>query len=206
MSKKRYQRHTWINEDVKNVFTKKSKKKKYEETICHYGNTLAFCDTKSKIKVYGAGSSRGLVINRDSFLIDVGSGMNEREDYTLFGNVEIPQESFDGIAIEWRDMSLPNLSRTTWLSIVSEIRRLNKDVIVACVGGHGRTGTTLAILAGLMLDIDDPISFIRSSYCNKAVETKKQSEYVCKITGKSTEVKIQEFMGFTRYYSDYIHK
>jgi hypothetical protein len=54
----------------------------------------------------------------------------------------------------------------------------NKSTIeIACVGGHGRTGT---FLAAVMIHegwaVKDAIEYIRGGYCNKAIETVDQED------------------------------
>ena len=54
-----------------------------------------------------------------------------------------------------------------------------KKVVVSCIGGHGRTGTILAIWCGLN-GVSNPIEYVREHYSNKAVETKEQEDFVIK--------------------------
>jgi len=51
------------------------------------------------------------------------------------------------------------------------------NMLVSCIGGHGRTGTVLSIWAGLH-DIEKPIEYVRKIYCNNAVETISQEMFV----------------------------
>ncbi|XRO75426.1 protein-tyrosine phosphatase family protein [Methanocaldococcus sp. 28A] len=53
----------------------------------------------------------------------------------------------------------------------------NKEVVVSCIGGHGRTGTILAVWAGLN-GVKNPIKYVREHYCQYAVETEEQEEFV----------------------------
>jgi len=52
-----------------------------------------------------------------------------------------------------------------------------KEVVVSCIGGHGRTGTVLAVWAGLN-GVENPIEYVRERYCECAVETEEQEEFV----------------------------
>lgn len=52
-----------------------------------------------------------------------------------------------------------------------------KFVYVGCMGGWGRTGLFLCLLAKAA-GIKDPIAFIRANYTPHAVETKSQEAYV----------------------------
>lgn len=52
-----------------------------------------------------------------------------------------------------------------------------KDVYVGCMGGYGRTGLFLALLAKAA-GIADPVTYVRETYHPRAVETDEQYDYV----------------------------
>ena len=52
-----------------------------------------------------------------------------------------------------------------------------REVVVSCIGGHGITGTVLSIWAGLN-GVENPIEYVRGHYCECAVETEEQEEFV----------------------------
>ena len=57
--------------------------------------------------------------------------------------------------------------------------RAGEVVEVGCLGGHGRTGTALACLAVLAgHPADDAVAWVRRTYCDRAVETDEQADYV----------------------------
>jgi protein-tyrosine phosphatase len=57
--------------------------------------------------------------------------------------------------------------------------RQGQSVEIGCLGGHGRTGTALALLAVLAgHPSDDAVDWVRTHYCPKAVETDEQQAYV----------------------------
>lgn len=53
-----------------------------------------------------------------------------------------------------------------------------KKVHVGCVGGHGRTGTVLAALVNEMTGEADAITYVRTNYCHKAVESAAQIHFL----------------------------
>lgn len=50
-------------------------------------------------------------------------------------------------------------------------------VYAGCMGGIGRTGLILALVAKAW-GIEDPVAYVRKNYYSHAVETKEQMEYV----------------------------
>lgn len=52
-----------------------------------------------------------------------------------------------------------------------------KKVHAGCIGGHGRTGMFLAALVSLYGE-KDAISYVRKNYCDRAVESKTQVEFL----------------------------
>ena len=91
--------------------------------------------------------------------------------------------------VDWVDGGVPTLQVTWWLKLLDVIERQPKGsaVCVCCVGGSGRTGTALTILAalaGLIDDNEDPVEWLRHRYHGGAVETVFQISYIEKITGR----------------------
>ena len=52
-----------------------------------------------------------------------------------------------------------------------------KTVYVGCMGGWGRTGLFLALLAKVC-GVEHPVTYVRENYSPRAVETTKQHSYV----------------------------
>jgi hypothetical protein len=52
-----------------------------------------------------------------------------------------------------------------------------KRVYVGCMGGWGRTGLFLALIAKVC-GVENPLSYVRSNYTERAVETSKQIDYL----------------------------
>lgn len=65
-----------------------------------------------------------------------------------------------------------------WILSDIELNLLGgKRVAISCFGGHGRTGTLLALVYSLFRD-DDPIRAIRDGICNRCIESQEQMEFV----------------------------
>lgn len=53
-----------------------------------------------------------------------------------------------------------------------------KKVHIGCIGGHGRTGTVLAALVKEITGEKDAITYVRKNYCEKAVESEDQINFL----------------------------
>ena len=97
------------------------------------------------------------------------------------------------------DMSVPKdaaefMLMVGWLAMQIEA---GKRVHVGCLGGHGRTGMVLAALVKVISGNEDAIPYVREFYCQKAVETTAQAEWLHKHFG----IKVTD--GYkTKKYSD----
>jgi hypothetical protein len=59
-----------------------------------------------------------------------------------------------------------------------------KKVHVGCIGGHGRTGMVLSALVAVMLPEEpDAIGYVRKNYCDHAVESVEQVQFLNKHFG-----------------------
>jgi hypothetical protein len=76
---------------------------------------------------------------------------------------------------------------TTILNVVHEYIIKGKHVHIHCIGGHGRTGTIIACYIGKYTNIENPIEWVRENYCEKAIETTKQHNFIVSYTGKGTK-------------------
>ena len=83
--------------------------------------------------------------------------------------------------LDWPDFGVPASTRDAGdaLRAVLARARAGQVIEIGCLGGHGRTGTALACLAILAgHPAPDAITWVRSAYCPKAVETPQQEAFV----------------------------
>lgn len=165
---------------------------------CHYGNIMV-CEVirtskegeeESHLRVYGGGENRGGGWDMHATAPDVVVG-----PASLIGTSPMPQGWRVAkyyptmIPIPWQDFGVPHLPKEFWVDLARDVmdRRDVHTLQVQCLGGHGRTGTALAILLGLWLQkwetVDDLVQWLRDRYCEEAVETDGQFEYIAKVTG-----------------------
>lgn len=171
---------------------------KYEE--CHSGTIKVF--EIDGISVYGGGSSRDGNYWGDMIILDLADRIDEPVKLINVSMPEVSKEVNIGIVkIDWHDYGVPALSRGFWESIVVALKRICRekggklDVLCCCIGGHGRTGTALSILASLFGVVPDgicPVTYVRDHYCKKAVESDSQISYVQKITGVKVTAEIEK--------------
>lgn len=161
---------------------------------CHTGNVLVFT-TPDGISVYGGGSSRQGGWWKMSPLPDLAMGPKEivkkgNKTNTPHGwkcENEV-DASIPILAIDWPDMSIPaDIGKTFWNTLVEDIREKNiLSISCQCMGGHGRTGVQLSILAHLLLppeqhewkDTHELVMWVRGRMCENEVEGKSQQEYI----------------------------
>jgi hypothetical protein len=85
-----------------------------------------------------------------------------------------------GVSFLINDMGAPKdvpnfLAMIRWLA---EQLAAGKTVHVGCVGGHGRTGLVLSALVKYVTGNADAITWVRANYCNRAVESASQVEFL----------------------------
>ena len=87
---------------------------------------------------------------------------------------------WDHAQLPWVDFGVPDADalRVALEDLLDRARR-GERVEVGCLGGHGRTGTALACLAVLTgTPPGEAVAWVRSVYCEKAVETDEQRAFV----------------------------
>ena len=167
--------------------------------MCHKGNPLVF--EANGVKVYAGGRNRDGGWHLMSPLPDLAMGpigvinSAKKRDVLPVG-WSITDTLNQGptptvLEIDWPDMGIPsNLGKEFWKALVVDIKVKGiKSISTMCVGGHGRTGVQLAILAHLLMEKDyhewktaeELILWVRKQYCENAVESKSQQKYISEV-------------------------
>lgn len=215
--KKKYKLKKYRTEDnmkfiekIKTGVTKYIKKEVKPSTVlstwepCHKGTISVFTDPVSGVKIKAGGDMRGVVVSPSDLLLDCGARFYSKS------YPEVLENKNPIIIVNIPNGEIPRLSLEFWKDLVDVIRAQKQDTLIACIGGHGRTGTCLSILAFLMGIKEaqiNPIEFIRKSYCKKAVENRKQFKYIqellnLKLEEPSLHHEYPSYFGFqTRYYN-----
>lgn len=84
--------------------------------------------------------------------------------------------------LKWPDQGAPQIEHAWWSRLLDVIvRDYFGHVIIACVGGHGRTGTAMAAL--MLVDnpgmsVREAVETVRAYHCKKSVESMFQFRYL----------------------------
>lgn len=99
-----------------------------------------------------------------------------------------------GYALGWRDFGEPTMYAEdvirTARHVYAHIQQ-GETVEVGCMGGHGRTGSFLAILCLVATDTNlqrrmsgkAAVQYVRDNHCKLAIENRTQERYVSRIAG-----------------------
>lgn len=168
---------------------------------CHTGNPLVF--EAQGVKVYAGGNTRNggwmqmdpkpdLAIGPQG-VIRTARTMDKFPMGWACGSKVTTKKTPLLIELEWPDYSIPtNVGRDFWVQLVEDIKTNGiKTVSTQCMGGHGRTGVQLCILAHMMIpvkqhtwkDAGELIQHIRDVYCQHAVEAPSQQKYIADVLG-----------------------
>ena len=95
------------------------------------------------------------------------------------------------ILLDWEDGADINLTPEFWPALVEYLRTKKAKTLVHCLGGHGRTGTAAACLLVAACDYgaNQAIKWIRKNYCEEAIETIAQLQYVRQVAKALKEKK-----------------
>lgn len=178
------------------------------KTNCHDGNVLIMAG-KDGGGLYAGGWGRGASI-ADVVVDLTGNATPYRLDVKEYGSGRFSaliNEVHAKVGIDWlswpiKDYGTPVYNITEWrmlAEILSEAISDGKKVIVACQGGHGRTGMAVSILAYMMgkWEGENPVHELRKAYCDFAVETKAQEKYVYEVLGLPFEVDESQYKTYT---------
>jgi len=180
-------------------FKRKGKTKSLE---CHTGTVKAFEDPETGVPYYGGGTTRDLVIYANHLIVAMTSIDADNVVLHNFNAPKLLKYNNPVVELDWPDYGVPVLQKPFWLDLIETINeewlaKRIKGVTCCCVGGHGRTGTALAILAGLTgASKFDPVLFIRKHYCSRVVESDSQIKYIEEMTGINVTAKANK----TSYY------
>lgn len=161
----------------------------YNNAACHGGAKLAF--SIGKVDIWGcAGSSVNLVpdpllaqISLASDITGAAFRVNESASQLFANCVSFIKDApvLPYVYIDWNDRDAPPVPFEFWAQLIKDIENKKGNLIINCFGGHGRTGTALAALAyltGAVPKGEDTVTWLRTVYCEEAVESSNQMDYL----------------------------
>jgi len=181
------------------------KKKRRRSLNCHEGNVLVATLEEPTIRIWGGGELRGAEPIEGGLTLDLAGFFETRPPFKVGGWKAPCLERYlrnwhKVVTFDWIDGSVPRLGRYFWQCLLDDIERLAEkegglDLLIMCQGGHGRTGTALAIICclwGLIPEERDPVEWVREKYCERAVETECQIDYIEKVTYRKVRAEASE--------------
>lgn len=179
--------------------TSASSQTTYVATKCHTGNTAIYKEPNGGTLFIG-GWNNGATFDWNTHVIDL-TGMEHKyydipiaydEDSKAF--LPFLMKAYAGwLSLPFPDYGTPKglTTKEQWTGVkdtIQGILRKGHDVLVACHGGHGRSGLFCSIV-GYMLNIQNdptwasPVEKIREIHCDDAVETYAQEKFVYSVLG-----------------------
>ena len=182
--KKKNKTYKWVLEGGKLVPAKNNTTSAVpaKEVPCHYMKGVFKCED---VTFFGGSWRWDEPENWDGVLLDLDDRVKPLVEVTGFSQEirdRIMAPAQHTVKIDWPDFGVPSLDRDFWIRLTEALLDFKKDVLVACFSGHGRTGSCLSIIAGL-LGFTDPVAMVRSVLCSRCIETPRQMDYVARITG-----------------------
>lgn len=194
---------------------------------------VTFCFRVGKCRVFAGSKVQAMLsLEWDLMVSCLGNQAVDRPDNPISGNAgakELLGEDLMVVqpppwfGIDWPDRSAPTLARSWWIKFTEALENIDGDVVFFCVGGHGRTGTALSCIVGLSEYVRpakktkngkspapikkstdfDPVLFVRSQYCDEAVESGSQMDYIENVTGWRVDAPIPTKTTYPAYGGGY---
>lgn len=177
----------------------------WKDIKCHTGNTTIYQEPNGGKLMIG-GWSNGADFDWNTHVIDLTGLEHKYWDMPIAYDdaskdfLPFLMQAYKGwLSLPFPDYGTPKgmSTKEQWVGITEVIHgllRQGTDVLVACHGGHGRSGLFCAIVGYLLNIASDttwasPVEKIRKIHCQEAVETYAQEKYVYDILGLRIQVK-----------------
>lgn len=112
----------------------------------------------------------------------------------------------DTIVVDWKDYQAPPVGWEFWETLHFNLRERESNPLLYCVGGHGRTGTamcSLMLVTGYVDKVKEALDHIHKNYCEQAVESTSQGEYLYRLNEEEMPRKKEESEGWGSWYERY---
>lgn len=159
-----------------------------------------YLDSERTLGLAGGTGSDVVPDKGTTLIVDLAGALYIPTPWVLRGPDNLAHLAIEGapyppvLRLAWKDQWPPDCD-PAWFGRLYE--SLLKDyapgnVIVACMGGHGRTGTMLASLLLVAYPgsaVCDIIDLVRSEHCEKSIESWDQAAYLMKFRPKAKHPK-----------------
>jgi hypothetical protein len=146
-------------------------------------------------KVYGGNCANPMVTNADIY---IGFDSSHKERYPW---------SSKALSLYYpiQDMGVPKDPDDFKQMIEWMVLQLTAGLTIhcGCIGGHGRTGLVLSALTSVMIGEPDAITYVRQNYCEKAVESHAQVEFLHKHFGITKQKGHKEHAPVTHHHAQH---
>lgn len=159
---------------------------------CSHSGTVHVA-TRGNIMLFGGGTSKSVSSNGMDFVLDL-VGNYSPTFWTFPDGWRVKEYLVPPKVIKMpiTDMHAPwEVGLPFWRKLWADLQEQahghrgatgeRLKILVLCMGGHGRTGTVLSALlraSKLRVPDGDIVTYIRSRYCSKAVESADQIDYL----------------------------
>lgn len=159
----------------------------YQKQWCkHEGNKVVF-ESDGKQLFAAAGRDLNEFSGKWDLIIDLASNIRPATSFVKRGHsnrfdilgkfqYKPGEVKSEVLSLDWNDMGAPPVSLDFWLTLWN---MLPAKTVVACVGGHGRTGTCLAsLMIASGVDYYSAVQTVRNDHCDSAIESLTQEKYL----------------------------
>lgn len=154
----------------------------YPRRVIDLGDLTLYGATKSKLD-YESMQGKDLILNVSGNAVVGGlaSTGNMVRGGAEFDALKSMIKPIRELILEWADGGIFPVGLDFWRKLYDIcLENKYRHIVATCLGGHGRTGTALAslIIANTNLDAETVTKQIHAVYCEEAIETFSQSEYL----------------------------
>lgn len=151
-----------------------------DKVIFEHNGKKLFASNSSSLKEYSGKwdliiDLAGIVTlpSKSGFVSDSSAKRLQELGQLAFKKEELPSEY---LRLHWNDMQAPPVGLAFWERLWE---LLPEKTVIACIGGHGRTGTCLAALMITSgMDYYSAVETVRTEHCDRAIETYSQEYYL----------------------------
>lgn len=169
----------------------------FKQANCHNGITSIYHNENGSILWIG-GWKNGATYTKNTFVIDLTGDEDKYSDTPkAYGKAAekllacVSNSHAGWLSLPFPDYRVPKNITTydQWYTMATGIKEIldsGNDVLVACLGGHGRSGLFCAIVGYILHNgagWDSPVDKIRGIHCSLSIETREQEQFVYDVLG-----------------------